>query len=196
VGYLSDRIGREWAWSVGSAGFVCSYAALLLMHAQPMMGWLYVMVAAQGLLGYGLTAVYGTIPAEIFQGRHYGTIFGTLSVASGVGAALGPWVTGVLHDRTGDYVTAFWVAMGCSVLSAVAIWRAGPRRVRVVAGRLRRGEKRVASEHRQLGTNGADSLAASDAVKLRSEGGHDARTPSGNHTEEVPTAGVRIGRSI
>jgi MFS family permease len=196
VGYLSDRVGREWAWSVGSAGFVCSYAALLLMHAQPMVGWLYVMIAAQGFLGYGLTAVYGTIPAEIFQGRHYGTIFGTLSVASGVGAALGPWVTGVLHDLTGDYVSAFWVAMGCCVVSAVAIWRAGPRRVRVVAGRLRQGENTAASEHRRLGTNGEHSIAAYDAVKLRSEGGNDGRTPSGNHTEEVPKAGVRIGRSI
>jgi len=140
VGYLSDRIGREWAWSVGSAGFVFSYAALLLMHAQPMVGWLYVMIAAQGFLGYGLTAVYGTIPAEIFEGRHYGTIFGTLSMASGVGAALGPWVTGVLHDLTGNYESAFWVAMSCSVLSAAAIWLAAPRRVRVVAGRLRRQE--------------------------------------------------------
>ena len=139
VGHLSDRIGREWAWSVGSAGFVLSYAALLLMDAQPMVGWLYVMIAAQGFLGYGLTAVYGTIPAEIFEGRHYGTIFGTLSVASGVGAALGPWVMGELHDLTGDYVSAFSIAMGCSVLSAAAIWFAAPRRVRAVAGRLREG---------------------------------------------------------
>ncbi|MGH7559858.1 MAG: hypothetical protein ACRENB_02435 [Gemmatimonadales bacterium] len=37
---------------------------------------LYLMVAAQGLLGYGLTSVIGAIPAEIFEGRHYGTIFG------------------------------------------------------------------------------------------------------------------------
>jgi MFS family permease len=139
VGYLSDRIGRECAWSVGSAGFVCSYAALLLMHAQPMVGWLYVMVAAQGFLGYGLTAVYGAIPAEIFEGRHYGTIFGSLSVASGVGAALGPWVMGVLRDITGDYVSAFSVAMCCSILSAAAMWLAAPRRVRAVAGRLRQG---------------------------------------------------------
>ena len=36
------------------------------------------MVLAQGMLGYGLTSVVGAIPAEIFQGRHYGTIFGTL----------------------------------------------------------------------------------------------------------------------
>ncbi len=28
------------------------------------------MVGAQGLLGYGLAAVYGAIPAEIVQGKH------------------------------------------------------------------------------------------------------------------------------
>ena len=52
---------------------------------------LYVMVAAQGVLGYGLTSVFGAIPAEIFQGRHYGTIFGTLMLAAIGGGALGPW---------------------------------------------------------------------------------------------------------
>jgi len=85
---------------------------------------------------------------------------------------------------------------GRGVRSAVAIWRAGPRRVRVVAGRLRQGENRVASDIHQHGTNGEHSIAAYDAVKHRSEGGNDARTRSDDHTEEVPKAGVRIGRSI
>jgi hypothetical protein len=33
---------------------------------------LYVMVVAQGAIGYGLTSVVGAIPAEIFEGKHYG----------------------------------------------------------------------------------------------------------------------------
>jgi len=136
LGHMSDRIGREWAWSLGSAGFMLSYAALLMMRGHPVVGWLYLMIAAQGLLGYGLASVYGAIPVEIFQGRQYGTIFGTLSVASGIGAALGPWVMGALHDVTGDYVAAFGVAIGCSVVSATAMWFAAPRQVRVVAGRI------------------------------------------------------------
>ena len=45
------------------------------------------MIGAQGLLGYGLTSVIGAIPAEIFEGRHYGTIFGTLMLAAIVGGA-------------------------------------------------------------------------------------------------------------
>ncbi len=70
------------------------------------------MVASQGVLGYGLASVFGAIPAELFQGKHYGTIFGTLSLASIVGGAIGPWVAGAVHDYTGSYVLAFWIAIG------------------------------------------------------------------------------------
>ena len=96
------------------------------------------LIAAQGVLGYGITSVIGAIPAEIFQGRHYGTIFGTLMLASIGGGAVGPWLTGVLHDATGSYSIAFWVAIFCSLLSAIAIWLTAPRKVRLVAGRAAR----------------------------------------------------------
>jgi sugar phosphate permease len=139
LGHLSDRIGREWVWTVGNLGFALCYLALLLMRAAPTPTLLYLMVAAQGALGYGLTSVVGAIPAEIFQGRHYGSIFGTLMLASIAGGGAGPWVTGVLHDATGSYVLAFWLAIGGSVLSAVAIWLAAPRQIRAVAGRVRAG---------------------------------------------------------
>jgi hypothetical protein len=54
------------------------------------------------------------------------------------GGAAGPWLTGVLHDTSGSYTAAWWIAIGCSVLSGAAIWLAAPRHVRVVAGRVRR----------------------------------------------------------
>ncbi len=136
LGHLSDRIGREWVWSLSCGGFVLCYVALLALHARPTPGLLYVMVGAQGLLGYGLASVYGAIPAEIFQGPHYGKVFGTLSLASSTGAALGPWVAGALYDRTGSCVAAFYVAIAASIISAVAMWLAAPRKVRAVAGRV------------------------------------------------------------
>ncbi len=136
LGHLSDRIGREWVWTAGSLGFVICYASLLLLRQWPAAPLLYLMVASQGMLGYGLTSVIGAIPAEIFQGRDYGTIFGTLMLAAIAGGAAGPWLAGALHDATGSYTAAFWIAIGCSVLSAIAIWIAAPRKVRVVAGRV------------------------------------------------------------
>ena len=135
-GHLSDRIGREWIWTVGCAGFAVCYLALLLMAHAPTPTLLYLMIASQGVLGYSLTSVIGAIPAEIFEGRHYGTIFGTLMLAAIAGGAAGPWLTGLLHDGTGSYTRAFWIAIGCCALSAMAIWLAAPRAVRAVAGRV------------------------------------------------------------
>jgi MFS family permease len=137
LGHLSDRIGREWVWTAGSLGFVLCYLALILLRESPTMGLLYFMVVAQGMLGYGLTSVIGAIPAEIFQGRHYGSIFGTLMLSAVAGGGTGPWLTGVIHDATGSYALAFWVAIAGSALSAIAVWIAGPRKVRLVAGRVR-----------------------------------------------------------
>jgi MFS family permease len=138
LGHLSDRIGREWAWTIGGLGFVGCYLALLLLPAHPTGPVLYAMVASQGLIGYGLASVFGAIPAEIFQGRHFGTIFGTLNLGANAGAACGPWVAGAIYDLTGSYTGAFWLAIVASLISMAAIWLASPGRVRAVAGRVRR----------------------------------------------------------
>src|SRR5262245_26186553 len=62
-----------------------------------------------GGLGYGPTSIFGAIVAEIFEGKHFGSIFGTLMLASIVGGALGPWATGALYDAEGTYAPAFWI---------------------------------------------------------------------------------------
>lgn len=135
IGHLSDRLGREWGWTLAGAGFALCYACLLLLPARPEPWLVYLMVAAQGLLGYGLAAVFGTIPAELFTGRGYGSIFAALNLASNAGAGAGPWVAGVLHDRTGGYALAWWLAIAASAVSVAAMWLAAPRKVRAVAGR-------------------------------------------------------------
>jgi MFS family permease len=137
LGHVSDRIGREWIWGISMLGFMICFLALIVLQHNPSMLWLYLMVAAQGGLGYGLTSVMGAMVAEIFQGRHFGGIFGTVMLSAMAGGAAGPWVTGVLHDALGDYTLAFWVGAGVSVVSAVAVWQASPRKVRAVAGRVR-----------------------------------------------------------
>ena len=137
-GHLSDRIGREWVWTIGNFGFVVCCIALIGLQAMPSAALLYLMIVAQGTLGYSLTSVMGAIPAEIFEGRHYGSIFGTVMLAAILGGAAGPWVAGVLYDSTGSYSIAFWIAAACSVVSMLAIWLAAPGRVRAVAGRVRK----------------------------------------------------------
>jgi MFS family permease len=44
LGHLSDRIGREWVWSIGNGGFVLSCVALLALDAAPSAPLRWVMV--------------------------------------------------------------------------------------------------------------------------------------------------------
>ncbi|MBM3491452.1 MAG: MFS transporter [Alphaproteobacteria bacterium] len=132
LGHLSDRIGREWVWSMACLGFVLSYLLLLAMRHWPGEALLYAMIGCQGALGYGMTSVMAAIAAEIFQGRNYGRILGALMLAMIAGGAVGPWLSGLLRDASGSYDLAFVVAIvGCGI-SAGAIWLAGPRHIRPV----------------------------------------------------------------
>ena len=92
LGHVSDRIGREWIWAIGCLGFAICFPALIVLKYVPVFPLVYLMVVAQGVLGYGLTSVMGAIVLEIFQGKHYGSIFGTIMLAALAGGAAGPWV--------------------------------------------------------------------------------------------------------
>jgi MFS family permease len=135
LGHASDRIGREAVWAISCLGFAICFASLIALKFEPTLLLVYVMVFTQGALGYGLTSVMGAIVLEIFLGPHYGSIFGTIMVIGLAGGAMGPWLTGLLHDLTGSYTIAFSIAIAVSALSAFAIWRASPGKIRAVAGK-------------------------------------------------------------
>jgi len=139
VGHFSDRIGREWAWTIAQVGFLATYACLHLLKVWPGQWLMYVMVIAQGCLGYGLASVFGSTPADVFSGKRYGVIFGVLAASASAGAAAGPWITGWLYDLLGDYDHAFSLAIAISALSVITMWLASPRKVRLVAGQIKRG---------------------------------------------------------
>jgi len=128
MGYLSDRIGREWAWTLSCMGFAVCYALLLYMAARPSPLLMYLMVASQGVLGYGLASNVGAIPADIFTGPGFARIFGFVSISSILGGAAGPWVGGLVQDITGSYDYAFWLGVLLSLVSIVCIWFAAPRK--------------------------------------------------------------------
>ncbi len=145
LGHLSDRLGREWIWTASCMGFFICFAALIALAQSPSLMLVYVMVLAQGVLGYGLTSILGAVVVEIFQGKHYGSIFGSVMLAALAGGAAGPWLTGFLHDLWGNYTIAFAIGIAVSGLSAFAIWMASPRKIRAVAGQLHRTRDRASA---------------------------------------------------
>ena len=136
VGHLSDRIGREWAFSLALVGFLATYGCLYFLRQWPEEWLMYLMIGVQGFLGYGTATVFAATPADLFQGKNYGLIFGVLATAASAGAALGPWLTGLSFDAQGNYDRAFGLAMVVCLISIAAMWLAAPRKVRLVQGRV------------------------------------------------------------
>ncbi len=141
IGWLSDRLGREIAWSLSMLGFALCYLTLAMMYQNPASWLLYAMIAVQGLLGYGLAALFGAVMTEIFGGRQIARIVAVLSLSGNIGAAVGVWFLGAVHDATGSYLIGFWVCLGFTLVSTACIWLAAPRRVRLVVGQAARKQR-------------------------------------------------------
>ena len=138
IGWLSDRWGREPAWTLGLVGYIVACVLLIRLGEAPSTFLLWAMVAAQGVLGTGIAAIYGAIPAELFAGRRFPAIFAAMSLFGNMGGAAGAFALGAIHDATGSYELGFQLCLVLTVVSAVTLWIGGPRRVRLVAGAAQR----------------------------------------------------------
>jgi MFS family permease len=121
-GYLSDVMRREmvfaWVQIISALGTV----ALIVMHDTSLPWLLYVYAICYGL-GQGSRAlVLSAISADIFQGKHFGAIFGYFTFSIGLGGALGAWLGGFLFDLTHSYVIPFLVSLGCLVVSTLIVF--------------------------------------------------------------------------
>ena len=53
--------------------------------------------------------------------KAFGALYGGLLVALSLGTALGPLAAASVYDRTGRYDAFFWAAIGCMVVSVLAL---------------------------------------------------------------------------
>ncbi|MBR0828357.1 MFS transporter [Bradyrhizobium manausense] len=56
---------------------------------------------------------------KIFRGKRVGTIYGTISIGSGLGSAFGSWAGGLIHDATGGYNLLLAFALASVVLGMI-----------------------------------------------------------------------------
>src|SRR6201987_3069960 len=111
TGTLADYIGRELSAEVtyrtSILGFGCGRViaspdqhALLGAHA-------CLVGLTWGARGPAITAK----TADLFPGPNLGTILGVITIGTGLGAAGGSWLAGVVFDTTGSYRGAFTVSV-------------------------------------------------------------------------------------
>jgi MFS family permease len=129
-GWLSDRIGREIAFTLGMICFTLGVLFLLLFETIRVTPMLYFFAACFGS-GWGATApLFMSIAADLYKGRNFGWIYGTLEGVLGIGAALGAYVGGAVFDRTGSYFWGFILIMIFNLISIPLVWLVAPRKFR------------------------------------------------------------------
>ena len=127
-GALSDRVGRELAFTGGLVCILFSLGALAMVGSVP---GLLMPFAFAFLVGIGYSVNAPIIPAvarDLFAGPRFPSIFGTLSLFSAMGGAMGSWLGGALYDWSGGYQLMLWVAAGLAVVGPVMLWFAAPRK--------------------------------------------------------------------
>lgn len=129
-GVLSDRWGREWVFGLGSLLAVLGIVFFSSLAGPDDLMKLYIFAVVFGI-GFGMRiSQLAVIPADLFHGRHFGTIFGFVNGGGGIGGFIGPPFAGFLFDRTGSYQFAFAISAIAVIGGAVAVWIAAPRKAR------------------------------------------------------------------
>jgi sugar phosphate permease len=130
MGWLADRLGRQWSYVLGSASLMIGIL-VLMMITDASRKWLF--YAFPPFIAFGFSSrqsLYPTIAADLFHGKAFGAIIGAIALFIGAGAGIGPWLGGMIHDWTGNYFSAFSVAQALTLTSVVFVWIAGSRRTR------------------------------------------------------------------
>ena len=136
--FLSDHLGREMVF-IPSCLLSAGIASLLFFIEDMSQPWMPFLFAACFGLAFGPTIpVLLTTVADLFQGRHFGSIQGTIMVGLSLGGAISPWLAGFLHDKTGSYFVTFFLLVASLLVPAVLMWLLAPRKVRPVPGKSQR----------------------------------------------------------
>jgi MFS family permease len=73
-----------------------------------------------GLVGGAFGVLLPLLMLESLGIKRFGSLMGIAGVLSTLGYAVGPIVTGWIHDRTASYVPALWLFVGVSIVCVVA----------------------------------------------------------------------------
>jgi len=125
---LSDRFGRVKVFTPGC--FLAAGAVFFLFAAShspsPLLPVAFAIMAGFGL-GITPPTCYAAA-ADCFGGRNYGSIQGVIILSVALGAAIGPWLGGYLHDLTGTYASTFVLVQVLLTLAGVLMLIARPSR--------------------------------------------------------------------
>jgi MFS family permease len=138
-GALSDVLGREVVYTIGSGMQIGGLGVLLALGDGQSLWPIILFVALNGLSDGIGGLVVGAKAADLFPTGALGLVMGLVQMGRGLGIMVGPLIGGLLFDLRGDYVVAFMLAVTLVFVAIGCMWGArlagGSRRV-LLEGRL------------------------------------------------------------
>ena len=119
VTQLDAMIGRRPSVLLSYAISIVGIGLLWLLQYYPNYWLLIAFVITFGSMIGSRGPLITATAMKIFRGERVGTIFGTISIGSGLGSALGAWAGGLLHDWTHSYNPVMAFALVAVVLGMI-----------------------------------------------------------------------------
>lgn len=120
LGWLSDRIGRDYTLAVGCA--VAAIASLLLTTgANPAVT---IAVALYGFASYSIPVLTAASVRDHLTDRPFGTAYGLITIIYALGSLASAQLGGWLADVTGSFTVTYWcLAAAAAISGAISIVR-------------------------------------------------------------------------
>ncbi len=119
VTQLDAMIGRRPSVLLSYAISIIGIGLLFLLQYYPNYWMLIAFVVTFGSMIGSRGPLITATAMKIFRGERVGTIFGTISIGSGLGSALGAWAGGLIHDWTHSYNPVMAFALVAVVLGLI-----------------------------------------------------------------------------
>jgi MFS family permease len=119
--WLADRGGRRLAAILAYACSIAGVGALALVRGpgDDFFLWTFVLLfgGSQGSRG----PMISTLATLRYRGRHFGRIYGLISIGMGLGGFFGAWFGGLLHDWTDGYSAVMILSVAALALAAASL---------------------------------------------------------------------------
>jgi MFS family permease len=115
LGSVADKIGCKWAYAIDLA---LTALALLWLAFAGEVWMLYLFGVVFGFSYGGGGALFSPAVAEYFGLRSHGVIMGAAGLFGAIGNALGPFLAGLIFDKSGSYQLAFLI---CAAVGAIGV---------------------------------------------------------------------------
>lgn len=119
VSALDGLIGRRPSVLLSYAISILGIVLLWLLQYYPNFILLTGFVVCFGSMMGSRGPLISATAMRIFQGKRVGTIYGTISIGSGLGSAFGSWSGGLIHDATHGYNALLAFALASVVLGMI-----------------------------------------------------------------------------